>query len=422
MQKLGGAAILMQQSLISEEESKALSKVNFIVGDANLYEEATNAAPLEPFSQLVIEYMNDVAKELRLMREAKAYPDVVTLGFWIRKSSAMALCDKYNICDGNIHLGRGMAFHIAPSNVPVNYAYSLFTGLMCGNANVVRIPSKDFEQTEIINRAISAVLQKEEYETLRKYIFLVRYDRNKDINDVLSAHCDVRIIWGGDATISEIRKSPLKARATEVTFADRYSLAVIDSDEYMKSEDKKKIADGFYNDTYLTDQNACTSPRIVVWTGGNKEEARKIFWDELMELVKVRYSFQSIMGVNKLSSAYLIAAKCTGEKIKVQKHDDNLLVRVQVPTVSAELMEYKDNSGYFFEYMCDDILELRDLCDNTHCQTVGIIGDTDMIKPLLLSGIKGIDRVVPVGKTMDFDFIWDGYNLYERLTRTIMIQ
>jgi hypothetical protein len=34
-------------------------------------------------------------------------------------------------------------------------------------------------------------------------------------------------------------------------------------------------------------------------------------------------------------------------------------------------------------------------------------------------GIKGVDRIVPIGKTMDFDLIWDGYDLIERFTRTI---
>lgn len=41
--------------------------------------------------------------------------------------------------------------------------------------------------------------------------------------------------------------------------------------------------------------------------------------------------------------------------------------------------------------------------------------------PLLTAGINGVDRVVPIGKTMDFDFIWDGYNLSERMTRIISI-
>ena len=94
---------------------------------------------------------------------------------------------------------------------------------------------------------------------------------------------------------------------------------------------------------------------------------------------------------------------------------------MKISRLTDGLMDLKDNSGYFFEYDCDDILELKVLCDNSRCQTVGYIGDADMLKPLLASGIRGIDRVVPVGKTMDFDLVWDGYDLYGRLTRIIAI-
>lgn len=40
--------------------------------------------------------------------------------------------------------GRGVAFHIAPSNVAVNFAFSLAAGLLTGNANIVRLSSKPF--------------------------------------------------------------------------------------------------------------------------------------------------------------------------------------------------------------------------------------------------------------------------------------
>ena len=34
---------------------------------------------------------------------------------------------------------------------------------------------------------------------------------------------------------------------------------------------------------------------------------------------------------------------------------------------------------------------------------------------------QGIDRIVPIGKTMDFSMIWDGYDLIETLSRKIEI-
>ncbi len=396
---------------------QSLDKIEFLVGSADMVEQMMTASAKEPFDEEVLNFLNDVSRTLMNDPRSKAYSDVITLGFWLRKGSTTKLKERYSFKDCNIHLGRGLVFHIAPSNVPVNFAYSLAAGLLTGNSNIVRVPSKDFEQVTMIAEAINAVLAR--HERIKSSIALVRYEREKEINDALSIICDTRIIWGGDATIEEIRKSPLLPRSTEITFADRYSLAVIDADEYLKKGNKATVALDFYNDTYFSDQNACTSPRIIVWTGNHKEEAKKIFWNELHEIIKKKYTFRAIQGVNKLTSACLAAVEIPGTKIV--NRTDNLVVRVEVPEITEKLMDLKDNCGYFFEYNCDDILEIKYLCNDKRCQTIGILGDKDEIKSLLLSGMKGVDRVVEIGHTMDFDLTWDGYNLVSQLTRTITV-
>jgi hypothetical protein len=140
----------------------------------------------------------------------------------------------------------------------------------------------------------------------------------------------------------------------------------------------------------------------------------------LHEVAKVKYNFQKIQGVDKLSTLYMAMASNIVD-MKLNENTDNLLIRIQVRALKDRLMDYRGNSGYFYEYDCEDILEIRNFCDNTHCQTVGVLGDKDLLRLLLESGIKGVDRVVPIGHTMDFDFIWDGYNLVERLTRTVNV-
>lgn len=398
-------------------DGDVLKKLNYLVGNADVIRNITDVPALTAFDDVVVEFLDTLSKSLMTSKAAKEYPDVVTLGFWIRKSSVLRLRSRFLKETDDIMLGRGIAFHIAPSNVPVNYAYSLITGLLTGNANIVRIPSKDFPQVSIINNAINEVLGS--FSEMRPYICLVRYERNQDINDDLSKLADTRIIWGGDSTISELRKSPLSPRACEITFADRYSLAVIDSDKYLALDEKEGFAQKFYNDTYLSDQNACTSPRIVVWTGSKKAKAKDVFWKTLHDLVKKKYEFQPIMGINKLTSSYLAAV--AEDDVKVEIGDDNYIFRINVKQASPALMELKDNSGYFFEYDCEGILEIKEFCNNTHCQTIGYLGEKEDITRLLTSGIKGVDRVVPIGSTMDFDLIWDGYNLVERLTRTIKV-
>ncbi len=414
MQRYGGVVIRMQLNSSKNEN------ISYVLGDRETVEQMMLTSALTPFHETVVNYLNEVSRILMADKNAKAYPDIITFAFWIRKASSIQLCQRFYQKDGNFYIGRGILFHIAPSNVPVNYAYSLVAGLLTGNANIVRIPSRDFPQINIINDALKEALKLISYKMLREYICLVRYGREQEVNDWFSSIADVRIIWGGDATIAEIRKSSLAPRAGEITFADRFSIAVIDSDNYLKNGDKKRIAEDFYNDTYLTDQNACTSPRIVVWVGKEKETAKKEFWDNLHELVERKYKFQPIQGINKLTSSYLAAV--SKDNIKVEPHDDNLLIRVKVPRLFDGLMDLKDNSGYFFEYDCADILELRGLCDDKRCQTIAYVGDKEMLFPLLQTGIKGVDRIVPIGKTMDFDLIWDGYNLFERLTRQIDCQ
>lgn len=413
MRRYGGAAIPMQQSLTD------LTGVTYLVGSADIAANMQNLSALTPFDGRIVDFLNGLSKTLMMDREAKAFPDVVTFAFWIRSASTKKLKQRYDRVDGLVRLGRGTAFHIAPSNVPVNYAYSLAAGLLAGNANIVRVPSKDFPQVDIINRALQRTLNMPEHMEMKGRICLVRYGRDRATNDTLSALADTRIIWGGDATIAELRRSPLPPRASEITFADRFSMSVIDADSYMVREDKGRIAEDFYNDTYLTDQNACTSPRIVIWMGSRREEAKATFWGKLYQLVRSKYMFQPIQAVNKLTSAYLAAVSQDG--VRVEKHGDNLLVRVHIPRLTDSVMDLKDNSGYFFEYDCGDILELKMLCNDSRCQTIAYLGDRKMFLPLLSAGVRGIDRIVPIGKTMDFDLIWDGYDLVSRLTRVVAI-
>ena len=397
------------------------SNISFLIGNKDIVENMSSLKPYKPFSDEIIDFVQDVSASLISSREGRAFSDIVTLGFWLRRASVMKLKERY-MDRIDSHIGKGVAFHIAPSNVPVNYAYSLFTGILCGNANIVRVPSKNFPQIGIINAAIQEALEK--HAEMKAYIALVRYDRDKSINDYLSEKADVRIIWGGDKTIEEIRKSPIKARTTEVLFADRYSLAVIDSDYYLDqiggedgAKTAERIAQDFYNDTYLTDQNACTSPRVIVWTGNRKEEAKEIFWQNTLRFVTEKYNFQSIQGVNKITELYKAAA-LYGNGVKIEENiSDNILVRACVDKIDPSLMEYRGNSGLFYEYDTDDISSLYDFCNDTHCQTIGFIGKIDTIKPLLDLGTKGVDRVVRVGHTMDFDLVWDGYDLFEELTR-----
>jgi len=368
---------------------------------------------MEPFDDNVLDFFNDLSKKLTKVRD---YSDVATFGFWCRKAALLKERDKYP--DSRLRLGRGVVFHSTPSNVPVNFAFSFAAGLLAGNANIVRLPGKDFEQVSIITDAVNELLA-DKHTSLAPYICFVKYPPDKELHDRFSSICDVRVIWGGDSTINELRQSPLKPRAKELTFADRYSVAVINTDEYIKAEDKAKIAQDFYNDTYFSDQNACTAPRIVFWLGNNKEEAKEVFWANIHSLAREKYELAPVQSVGKLAALLKAAA---AKPVLLTKSDDNYVTRIKANDVDDELMQYKYNSGFFFEHDLDDLSSILPACGE-RMQTLTYYGlsESEIVEFIKKHKPKGIDRAVPMGKSMDFSLVWDGYDLIYELSRKISI-
>lgn len=405
--------------------SSVLAKMNYIIGDNNSLKMIKYISAYEPFAEEIIQFFNSLSKVLLLNKEAKNYPDVTTFAFWCRKSSMEKMKQSYqsrHYKEGGCRLGRGIIFHIAPSNVALNFAYSMVAGLLAGNANIVRLPSKEFAQVDIICAAIKEVL--EDYSNLKHYFVIVKYDHDQAITDELSIMCNTRVIWGGNQTINTIRKSALNPRATEICFADRYSISVINADIYLEILDKKVIAQKFYNDTYLNDQNACTSPKLVVWMGECVKIAQETFWKELHNLLITKYEIQAVQVVDKLVALYKFGAtmKEGYDARFISTENDNLITRVEIQKISQELMDSSCKSGFFFEYVTDDLKSLLPIC-RTELQTIGVLG---VSREEILSFIKdnrpkGIDRVVTIGATLDFDLIWDGYDLINQMSREISV-
>ncbi|MDR1115090.1 MAG: acyl-CoA reductase, partial [Tannerella sp.] len=221
--------------------------------------------PCEPFSDSVIAFLNALSVSLMKDTNSRTYPDVVTFAFFCRKHQLLTLKHQYQTDE--LRLGRGTVFHVAPSNVPVNFAYSLIAGLLSGNNNIVRVSSKEFPQVDLIVKHLYELSKNEEFSGIIHRIVLIRYDRNSNATGYFSSFCNVRVIWGGNETITQIRRNPLPSRSFDVTFADRYSLAVINADVLIQETNLQKIAEGFYNDTYFFDQNACSAPHLIIWTG-----------------------------------------------------------------------------------------------------------------------------------------------------------
>lgn len=413
MQKLEAAAILTEQNM---------DEIEFLIGHRFKDKgELMNQKPLEVFSDSTIEFLSDLSRVLLSSTEAQEYPDVINFGFYCRRSNLnqlkRSLGDVYRI-------GKGILFHITPGNVPVNFAYSFVSGFITGNINIIRVPSKDFSQIKIIINALKTVLSYKTYKTqFSDRIFFIRYNHSSDVTDFFSSFCDVRIIWGGDQTINEIRKSPIQPKSTEITFSDRYSIAIINSVKYLQYDKKRKLAEDFFNDTYLFDQNACTSPQTIYWLGSKEsvEDAKEKFWSEMTELLeKKNYEIQPKVAIDKLTTLYSQAISQPLIRFKPSK--TNQIFRIANENSHLEIENFRCAGGYFNEI---DIITLHEISVmiKRNYQTIGYFGfeQKELLDWFYTSKPNGIDRIVPIGRTMEFSLNWDGYDLIHYLTRKIEI-
>ena len=86
------------------------------------------------------------------------------------------------------------------------FLVELIFGLISGNSNIVKIPSKKYEEIELICESINKVLKNKNFSIIRNMIAIVRYNKFDLWTKNFSMICDARLIWGGDKTIHEVKQ------------------------------------------------------------------------------------------------------------------------------------------------------------------------------------------------------------------------
>lgn len=381
------------------------------------WDKFTAYRPDVPFSDEVIEFLNALSSAIMKDRMSRLYPDAITFAYFCRKGNLMKLKEQY-VHEGDLRLGRGVLFHIAPSNVPINFGYSLVAGLLAGNANVVRVSSKQFTQVDLIIKHLHSLFDSGLFNDVANRIALVRYDRTSDASAFFSSVANVRVIWGGDVTIQTIRQNALPPRSFDVCFADRYSIAAIRPSAIMEASENemKKLAEAFYNDTYLFDQNACSAPHTIFWQNESTlEEAKTRFWNAVHEYVSAKYELQAVMSVDKLTAFYRQAV-CM--EMKAEPMPDNVVVRAELSELPKNIDDFRCACGYFSEKTIKCLDEIAPIVTIKY-QTLGYYGfeHSELVDFVSRNRFLGLDRIVPIGETTAFSLTWDGYNLIDTFTR-----
>ena len=391
--------------------NKMNKKIKVILGNFS-----SKNGPYDVFDQNIIKLLNEISKKILNNKNCRKFPDLVSFGFWCRANNLKAIIKNYSFFKNRV--GRGTVLHIAPSNVPTNFAYSMVFGLLSGNNNIVRLPSKNFLQVNLICDLLKKLSKKKIYKKSFNRLLLIKYENSDLISSELSKNVEARVIWGGDNTVNKFKSFKTKPRCVDLAFSNRYSISLIDSNKLalLNHVDLVTLTKKFYNDTYTMDQFGCSSPNSVFWLGNNNI-AKKKFWFELSKVVNNTYDL-NLSGANKKISNLMNYTLVKNKKFKANLQNFSL---VTLKSKELNFDNYENvNFGTFLEINLKDINFLKKYTSEK-LQTITYYGTNfKNIKNFIIKNrVKGIDRIVPIGRAFDLTPEWDGIDIISTLSRTI---
>jgi hypothetical protein len=252
----------------------------------------------------------------------------------------------------------------------------------------------------------------------------VWYPLAQGTTELLSEHCDIRAVWGGDEKVKSLRAVPLPPRAVQIDFPDRYSYAAFSAAAYgaLDHQDRRKLARRFFNDVYWFDQMGCASPRILFWIG-NEALAKGCAFD-----------FNKVLATTAKAQGYAIDAATAISK----------LAYVDRTVLDFPVAKAGEFEGVLSALMLESAVDLREHVMGAGTLAISILPDLDGLLPFLRpkdqtlsqfgfaraeleqfivkSRGRGLDRIVNVGHALSFHHLWDGIDLIAAFSRLVYVE
>lgn len=384
--------------------------------------------PLRPFDPRLVEFVARLSKELLFAPNIRDYPELAALGHWFRKARLLELARRHVVDQPDlVRLGRGMAFHVAPANVDSVFMYSWLLSLLAGNTNVVRVSQEATPQQELLVDLLQQLCADQAFADVAPRIVLLTYPHDRELTQQLSQACAVRLVWGGDATVNEIRSIPLRPTATELCFPDRFSLSAIRASALLEIDDEalRGVAHGFYNDAFWFGQQACSSPRMVVWVGSDEDvrRARGRFWPAVVDEISRHDPENSpAMLMARLGASFECAASGS---VDVLPSTDLAAYPLVLDVVGPDLHAVREThcgNGLFYQQSMPSLADLASsLTDKDQTLAVFGFGSEEIEDFIAHLPTRAIDRIAAIGKALDFAAVWDGQDFFSSLTRCITV-
>lgn len=389
---------------------RALSPLNQSV------EKVSQANSLQPFSPLVFSFLKALSQRLLRHPKSRGFPEITALGFWLRDSQLRNMQSALPDNRGVTYQSLGMVAHYTPANVDTMFIYSWVCSLLLGNRNIVRLSSRYSETKDVLLTELNYLFERSEYLPIAETNLFVSFAHDDPVSEVISRLADARVIWGGDETVINIKKLACKPRCRDIAFADRYSVAVVNTELLQSEGDFQELASKLWRDTEPYAQMACSSPKLI-WAVGNSSRQAMQKLGHYLSVHQRELEQDLTQANNHLVTTQLLQSH---EHSCQVLHQDGVTI-LHIENVTQQLLDWHCGQGMFYVMMFNDISDVTETVEDK-LQTLSYWGwEKEVLFKILLSEpITGIDRIVPVGQALDFSHYWDGYELLTQLSKTII--
>jgi hypothetical protein len=391
--------------------------------DAQTYLDRLASVRLAPFDVRVKAFLADFATRLLADHTLRSKPELVALGYWFRPAAIATLEARHAaLAHHGLLRPRGVVFHVAPSNVDAVFVYSWFLALLCGNRNIVRLSQRASAPRAALLALLAGALTS--HPDIAAANLVLAYPRDDATSAELSARCQLRVVWGGNDTVSHFRSITLPPLATELVFPDRQAWAALDAQAVLHASEEalSRLAAAFYNDAFWFAQQACSSPRAVLWIGDQAavSAAQARFWPALQtQLAHRGVQDEPAQLAARLVAAHRIAASGAARATTPLAAWP---LRLQADRFDADARAAHCGYGLFIEIARPSLDAASGLFSDAD-QTLAYFGfSAEQLRDWALAlADRAIDRIVPIGEALRFADRWDGHDLLMAFSRLVVI-
>lgn len=368
------------------------------------------------FSDLSLAFCDELSRHL-LALDGESSQAIKALGFWLRPANTRRIQVRYS----GQRKGLGCVFHVPPSNVPTLAIYSWICALLAGNSNIVRLSSRSSGAVEqILMAQVASVLTMDRFQALKKRNRFERYGHDDKTTLKWLSQADAAMFWGSDPTVAHLSGLCLKTdnelgRFTQVlSFPARSSVMLVD---LFKSESdiNEALVDRVWRDTHPFYQQACSSPKGIVWLGSSERIARQraLFWQRYAERLKTEYAGSPEWLVWGTEQAVYLQTLSVIQK-EILQFERNRYLSIKVPAITLDNLSIHPGCFSFLEMECDHFKTVfARLKIPIQTLTVWPRVDDAERDALLANNVL---RIVSVGQALDFDVVWDGKDIIQTLS------